>query len=184
MAPKIKNRVDAYVGKVFKVRTDLIQFEDGRQQAFDVIEHPGSVTIIPVDDEGKVWLIRQYRHPAGTSLLEFPAGTLEAEEEPEQCAQRECQEEVGMLPGELLFLGSYYLAPGYSSERTFLYLARDLQAQALKPDDDEAIEVEIYDVEEIYELIASEEIQDAKTLAGLLLALPLLDDSDMDFVEP
>ena len=183
MKPKITNRAEIYRGKVFNVRTDQVQLESGRQTAYDVVDHPGSVTMIPVDDEGLIWLIRQYRHPARISLLEFPAGTLENDEDPEDCAVRECQEEIGMAPGELLFLGSYFLAPGYSNEQTHLYMVRDLQPAPLPADEDEAIEIEKYSVDEIYDLIASDGLQDAKTLAGLLLALPLLDEGDLDFGE-
>lgn len=183
MKPKITNQAQVYQGKVFKVRTDQVQLESGRQTAYDVVEHPGSVTMIPVDDDGLIWLIRQYRHPARTSLLEFPAGTLEGGEDPEDCAVRECQEEIGMEPGELLFLGSYYLAPGYSSEQTHLFLVRDLQPAPLQADEDEVINIEKFSVDEIYDLIASDGLQDAKTLAGLLLALPLLDEGELDFGE-
>ena len=184
MKPKITNQAEIYQGKVFRVRTDQLQFESGQQSAYDVVEHPGSVTIIPVDDEGDVWLIRQYRHPVRGSLLEFPAGTLEGDEDPEACAARECREEIGMEPGELHFLGEFYLARGYSTEKTYLFLARDLQPSPLEPDEEEGLEVERYTVDDIYDLIAGDNIHDAKTLAGLLLALPLLDESDMEYMEP
>ncbi|MFP3853766.1 MAG: NUDIX hydrolase [Anaerolineales bacterium] len=183
MKPKITNQAQIYQGKVFNVRTDQLRFEDGRQVAYDIVEHPGSVTIIPVDDDGLIWLIRQYRHPAGGSLLEFPAGTLEKDEDPEACALRECQEEIGMAPGELDYLGSFYLAPGYSTEETLLYLARDLRPARLEGDDNEIIEAEAFSIDEIYDLIATEQLQDAKTLAGLILALPLLDDDDIEYIE-
>lgn len=183
MKPKITNQAEIYQGKVFRVRTDQLQYEGGQQSAYDIVEHPGSVTIIPVDDEGVVWLIRQYRHPTRSSLLEFPAGTLEDDEDPQDCASRECRQEIGMEPGELLYLGEFYLAPGYSTEKTYLFLARDLQPAPLEPDEDEAIEIERYSIDEIYDLIAGDGIKDAKTLAGLLLALPLLDDGDVEYME-
>lgn len=183
MKPKITNQAEIYRGKVFRVRTDQLQFEGGQQSAYDVVEHPGSVTIIPVDDDGEVWLIRQYRHPVRGSLLEFPAGTLEGDEDPADCADRECREEIGMEPGELLLLGEFYLAPGYSTEKTYLFLARDLQPSHLAADEEEAIEIERYSIDEIYDLIAGDSIKDAKTLAGLLLALPMLDEGDLEYME-
>jgi ADP-ribose pyrophosphatase len=165
-----------FEGKVFRVRRDRVRYLGGAEADFDVVEHPGAVTMVPIDDEGRMWFVRQYRHPVGTSLLEFPAGTLEDKEDPEACARRECREEIGVEPGELLLLGSCYLAPGYSSELNHLFLARDLQASPLAGDEHEDIEIEIFTVDEVYDLIASGGLQDAKTLAALLLALPLVDE--------
>lgn len=167
---------ELFAGAVFRVRRDRIRTSEGQEALLDVVEHPGAVTIVPVDDEGRLWFVRQYRHPAGRTLLEFPAGTLEADEPPEECARRECREEIGMEPGEINLLGSYYLAPGYSSEENHLYLARDLTRAPLQGDEDEAIEVESYSVDEVYDLIAGGTLRDAKTLAGLLLSLPLIDE--------
>lgn len=174
----VETLAEEYVfdGKVFRVRRDRVRYRDGEETHFDVVEHPGAVTMVPVDDQGQIWFVRQYRHPAGASLLEFPAGTLEEGEEPESCARRECREEIGVDPGELHLLGSFYLAPGYSSELNHLFLARDLQEAPLDSDEHEEISVEIYPVDEVYDLIASGALQDGKTLAGLLLALPLVDE--------
>lgn len=167
---------ELFAGPIFRVRRDRIRTPEGEETLLDVVEHPGAVTMIPVDDEGQLWFVRQYRHPAGTTLLEFPAGTLEAGEPPQECARRECREEIGMEPSELDLLGSYYLAPGYSSEQNHLFLARGLTPAPLESDDDEAIEVERYTVDEVYDLIAGGTLRDAKTLAGLLLSLPLIDE--------
>ncbi|HEX9797661.1 MAG TPA: NUDIX hydrolase [Anaerolineales bacterium] len=175
MNPKSGVRSLIYQAPVFKVWRQPVTFDDGLQTSYEYVDHQGSVTIAAVTDENRLWFVRQYRHPAGRQLLEFPAGTLEAGELPEQCARRECQEEIGHRPGEIHALGGYYLAPGYSTERTLLFLARDLQPGQLPGDEDERLEAESYSLEEVYELIADGEIEDAKTLAGLLLVLPLLD---------
>jgi len=178
MSPKAGQRVLIHRAPVFQVWRQPVTFEDGRQTSYEFVDHEGSVTIAAVDDDDRLWFVRQYRHPAGRSLLEFPAGTLEPGEPAEACARRECREEIGRDPGELHPLGGYFLAPGYSTERTHLFLARDLREGRLQADEDERIEAEAYGVEEVFELIANGEIEDAKTLAGLLLVLPLLESGD------
>ncbi len=164
-----------YQGSVFAVRRDRVKFEDGRETSFDVVEHNGSVTLIPTDDQNRLWFVRQYRHPVGATVLEFPAGTLERGEDPMQCARRECREEIGMEPGELVELSSVFLAPGYSSERSYLFLASDLKEAPLPTDLDEDLEIVPIPIDDVYDLIAEGGLRDAKTLCALLLALPLLD---------
>lgn len=167
---------ELFAGPAFGVRRDRIRTEDGQETLRDVVDHPGAVTMVPVDDDGRLWFVRQYRHPTGEVLLEFPAGTLEEGESSQDCALRECREEIGMQPAQLDLLASFYLAPGYSSELNHLYLARGLTRAPLEGDEEETIEVERYTVDEVYDLIASGILRDAKTLAGLLLSLPLIDE--------
>lgn len=164
-----------FQGRVFAVRRDTVRFEDGRETIFDLVEHNGSVTIIPIDEQDRLWFVRQYRHPVGDTVLEFPAGTLQGGEDPVQCARRECREEIGMQPGELLVLSSVFLAPGYSTERSHLFLASDLNEAPLPTDRDEDIETVPIPLEDVYDLIAEGGLQDAKTLCALLLALPIVD---------
>jgi ADP-ribose pyrophosphatase len=136
----------------------------------DVVEHSGAVAIVPIDDEDRVWLVRQYRHPVGKRLLEIPAGTLSSGEPPENCAQRESREEIGMLPGELLYLGSGYMAPGYSTEEIHFYLARKLEPDPLPRDKNEDISLECIHWPRLWEKIERGQIRDVKTIAGLCLA--------------
>jgi ADP-ribose pyrophosphatase len=159
-----------YHGKVFDLRQDELRLPDGKTVTLDIISHRGAVTIIPLDKQGQIWFIRQYRHAAGGDLLELPAGSIEEDEAPEICAHREIREEIGMAARELNGLGGFYLAPGYSTEFLHIYLARDLYDAPLDPDEGEMIEIEKIPIALAYHLAESGQIRDAKTLASLLLA--------------
>jgi ADP-ribose pyrophosphatase len=159
-----------YQGRAFKVNKDEVEMPDGTRGTLDIVQHSDAVTIIPLDDEGRIWLVRQYRHAGGEVLLELPAGTLDEGELPEVCAHREIREEVGMSAGELENLGEFFLAPGYSTEYMYVYLATGLQADPLETDEDEFLEVEQMPVKDLYDQAERGEIQDGKTLAALFLA--------------
>jgi ADP-ribose pyrophosphatase len=138
------------------------------------VRHSGAVAIVPLDGEGKIVLVRQYRHAAGRALLEIPAGTLNKGEDPDQCAIRELQEETGYRPGKLQKIGGIFVAPGYSTEFIHLYLATDLTASRLDKDVDEFIEVQHVPLPEVLNRIRSGEIPDAKTICALFLAKDLI----------
>jgi ADP-ribose pyrophosphatase len=159
-----------YQGKAFDVRREQLLLPDGKTTWFDLVVHPGAVTLIPIDDQGRVLFIRQYRHAVGKELLELPAGTLETDEEPLTCAAREMREETGMSAGKLTKVGEFYLVPGYSTEYMYIYLASDLQPDPLPGDEDEFITVEIFPLDDIPKLVSQGMIQDAKSLAALTLA--------------
>lgn len=169
MARVIKSD-DVFQGKVFSVRIDHIERPAGDPQQVEIVVHHGAVVIIPIDDEGRIWFVRQYRHPAAENLLELPAGTLKAGEDPEACAVRESREEIGMLPGILDHLGGTYVAPGYSTEYIHYFLARKLTPSPLPPDQDEELVVERLSWDEVQAYMSQAMIRDAKTLAGILLA--------------
>ncbi len=156
-------------GKVFNVRIDQIRFPDGRIGRMDILEHAPAVTILPIDADAKVWFIRQYRHSSGEEILELPAGVMEPGELSAEAAQRELREEIGMAAGKLDSLGEFYLAPGYSSEYMHVFLATELYPAALKPDDDEEIEIVKVSAQEALSLGARGMVKDAKSLASLLL---------------
>src|SRR5678815_707341 len=122
-------------GRTFKVRRDHLKTPDGRETKLEIIEHGGSVVIIPVDADGNVLFVRQYRHAAGSDLLELPAGTRDGDEPYEECAAREIREETGMEAGKLEKVGEFYLAPGYSTEFMTVYLATGLKENPLDADD-------------------------------------------------
>jgi ADP-ribose pyrophosphatase len=159
-----------YTGRAFNVRRDDLRTPDGRTVKYDIIEHVGSVIIVPVDAQGQLYFVRQYRHAAEIELLELPAGTLEVGEPPEAAAGRETREEIGMEAGRLVEIGSFYLAPGYSTELMHVFLATDLKYNPLEADADEFISVEKIPVAEALRRAASGEMLDAKSLAALLLA--------------
>jgi ADP-ribose pyrophosphatase len=163
-----------YTGRVFSLRRDRVRMPGGKEARLDIIDHPPAVTLLPVDDQGQILFVRQYRHAAGKELLELPAGVMEAGETPEACAHREIREETGMSAGSLQPIGEFLEVPGYSTEYMYVYLARDLKANPLPGDEDEFISVERYPIARAYHMAHSGEIVDAKTLASLLLAQPYL----------
>jgi len=167
---KVRESRRAFDGKAFNVRVDLLDGPAGTASRVDIVEHPGAIVLIPIDEQDRVWLVRQYRHPAGEELLELPAGTLDPGESAEVCATRESREEIGMAPGELTHLGGTFLAPGYSTEFLHFFLARELIPAPLPPDPGEVLQLEKIPWEKLWDLIANGGIRDAKTIAGLTLA--------------
>lgn len=161
-------------GRAFKIRRDHLKTPDGRETKFEIIEHGGSVIIVPVDEDGNLLFVRQYRHATGKDLLELPAGTRDNDEPFDECAAREIREETGMEAGKLQKIGEFYLAPGYSTEFMVVYLATDLRHNPLEADDDEFLSVEKIPVGEAVQRAERGEIPDAKSLAALLLAKPYL----------
>jgi len=159
-----------FSGRAFTIRRDSLRLPDGHQTRLDIVEHTGSVVLVPVDAEGNLLFVRQYRHAAGLELLELPAGTLEKGEAPEACARREVREETGMAAGSLEHLGEFYLAPGYSTENMHVYLATGLRLDPLEADADEFLIVEKLPLKKALEMAETGRIPDAKTLAALLLA--------------
>lgn len=166
-----------YNGRAFHVRREKVALPDGRHVWFDVVVHRGAVVILPLDDEGNLLFVRQYRHPAGQELLELPAGTLEKDEPPEECAHREIREETGMAANAMIRLGGFYLAPGYSTEYMHVFLARALSPAPLETDADEFLSVERVPLSLAFQMAAQGQIQDAKSLAALFLARPYLESS-------
>ena len=161
-------------GRAFAIRRDTLKTPDGRETKFEIIEHGGSVVLIPVDENGNVLLVRQYRHATQGELLELPAGTLDDDEDPEVCAAREIREETGMAARQLVRLGDFYLAPGYSTEFMVVYLATDLSFSPLEADADEFLSVKKVPVVEAIQMAERGEMPDAKSLAALFLAKPSL----------
>ena len=159
-----------YPGHAFTIRRDTLRLPDGREARLDIVEHVGSVIILPLDTNGQILFVRQYRHATGLDLLELPAGTLDKDEAPEACALREIREETGMAAGRLEPLGEFYLAPGYSTEYMYVYLATDLRYDPLEPDADEFLSVERFPLAEALAMCDRGEIPDAKSLAAFLLA--------------
>lgn len=162
-----------YQGKVVSLRLDTVQLADGTIAKREIVEHRGAVAIVPLLDHQTVLLIRQYRQAVGEALLEIPAGTLEAGEEPDKCARRELEEETGYSARSLRRLFSQYLAPGYSQEVLHVYLAEDLEKGAQSPDADERVELVPTPLHQIEKMILEGSIKDAKTIAGLLMSLRL-----------
>ena len=170
MSVNLVNRETVYRGKIFTLDAVLLQFPDGRRASYDLVKHNPSVTILPVDAEGSVYLVRQFRLGANRDLLELPAGVVENGEEPQTSALRELREEIGMASSEMTLLGQAYLIPGYGDELMYFYLARRLTTAPLDSDPDEFIRVERYTISDLYNLVDRGDINDSKTLAALMLA--------------
>ena len=169
MVFEVVNSTQVYKGKVFNVRQDQVRMPAGKIVSLDIVDHNGAVAVVPVDELGQIWFIRQYRYAAGQELLELPAGVLEEGESPDEAAGREIREEIGMAAGELKRVGGYFLAPGYSTEYLHVFLARQLSPSPLPQDEDELIVVEKIPVEKAYKMAQSGQLSDSKSLAALLL---------------
>ena len=155
-------------GRHFSFHRDEVELPSGHRTQRNVVRHPGAVAIVPVLPDGRVVMVRQYRYAAGKELLEIPAGTLEPDEPPLECARRELIEETGYEAGEMEILLSCYMAPGYSSEVIHLYLAGGLREVGGESEPDEELAVEKLDLGSAQELIKANVIEDAKTIIGIL----------------
>jgi ADP-ribose pyrophosphatase len=162
-------------GRAFKVRRDYLKTPDDRETKLEIVEHSGSVVLFPVDEKGNLLFVRQYRTAVGRELLELPAGTREEDESYEKCAAREIREETGMEAGNLQKIGEFYLVPGYSTELMAAFLATELKENPLQTDEDEFLQLEKIPLKQAMEMAEQGEIQDAKSLAALLLARPHLE---------
>lgn len=163
-----------YEGVIVNVRLDRAELCDGRIVRREVVEHPGGVTVLPVEDDGTCWCVRQYRYPFGRMMLEAPAGKLEIGEDHRVCAERELSEETGLSADELIYLGPVCTSPGFSSEVLHIYLARGLHEGESHPDDGEFLNVEKIHIDKLNELVMSGEIHDGKTIIAVLKAKQLL----------
>jgi ADP-ribose pyrophosphatase len=161
-------------GRAFKIRRDYLRTPDGRETNFEIVEHGGSVIMLPIDESGNLLFVRQYRHAALAELLELPAGTRDGNEAYETCAAREMREETGMAAGTLKKVGEFFLAPGYSTEFMAVFLATDLRPSPLPSDADEFLEVVRVPLREAIRMAEGGQMPDAKSLAALFLARPAL----------
>lgn len=175
MHEKIIHTARIYDGHLVKLDLHKIRLPDGKTGKREIVQHPGAVAIVPLDNENQVILVRQFRLAANAFVLEIPAGTLEPGEQPEACARRELQEEIGHDSANLESLGGIYTAPGYTTEFIHLFMATDLAESPLEGDTDEFIEVVRMPIEEALQRVDANEIVDSKTVVGLLRVARLLD---------
>ncbi len=159
-----------FEGKIVTVRVDAVSLPNGVKVVREVVEHRPAVAIVPFDDNREVILVSQFRYPVGEQLLEVPAGVIEVSETPEQCADRELQEEIGYRAREMRSLGSFWTAPGFSDELMYAFIATGLEPSRLESDEDEDITVVRVPVSRIREMIEAGGIRDSKTIAALLMA--------------
>jgi ADP-ribose pyrophosphatase len=169
-----------YGGRVVDLSIETVRLPDGRTCELEMIRHPGAAAVVPVDGEGRVLLVRQYRHAAGGWLLEVPAGKLDGAEPPEACAARELEEETGFQPGRLLPMGWIWTTPGFTDERIWLFLALDLTETRQNLQRDELLTVERLPLSEAVRQAGSGEIRDSKSICALLRTPRFLPDGRPD----
>jgi ADP-ribose pyrophosphatase len=174
--PQLLKQILFYKGRKFDFEVNRLRLPNKAEGDWECIRHPGGALAVPVTTEGKLVLVRQYRFAIQGRILEFPAGTVEPSEDPLETVQREIQEETGYTAQKWDKLGEFFLAPGYSDEIIYAFLARDLEKLENPPEKeaDEDIETVLLTPEELEKAIIEGELVDAKTISSFLLARPLL----------
>ena len=162
-----------YEGLAVKLKVETVQKSNGHKATREIVEHANCIAAVVLDSQHHVLLVNQYRKAVGKALLEIPAGSIDPGEEPIEAVSRELQEEIGYLPGKIEKLGGFYVAPGYCTEYLHLYVATDLTPSKLQAEDTDGIDVIKVPLAEIPEMIASGDICDAKSIAGLLRVISL-----------
>jgi len=166
--------INGYNGLIINTTLDRVVLQNGEHTLREVVIHPGGVTVIPVDDDGYVYCVRQFRYPMSEHLLETPAGKLEYGEDPMHCAVRELSEETGISASEYIDLGKIYPSPGFCKEILYIYMARGLSFGTSHPDHNEFLDVEKIHIDELARLVMDNEITDAKTVIAILKAKNIL----------
>lgn len=167
---KTLSREDIYLGRIVELHKDKVRLPDGSEAPREIVEHNGGVTVIPVDEAGNVYCVRQYRYAFNEHVLETPAGKLEKGEDPFECAVRELGEETGFTAENYAYLGEMYPSPGYCHEVLHAYLATGLKAGKQHLDAGEFLDVEKYPLDELVEMAMKNELKDAKTIIAVLKA--------------
>src|SRR6266849_3729237 len=181
--PQILDSKEIFHGRVFDVTVDTIREADKTYQR-ETVHHPGSAVIVPVFEDGTLALVRQYRHPAVRYLLEVPAGTLKRGEAPEEGAARELEEELGYTAERLEKLSEFFVSPGFCEEKMWVYLATELTETRQQLEDDEIFEVVRIPFSQALSMITTGEIEDAKTIIGVMLAAPRVGPSMLEAAYP
>ena len=164
-----------YSGIIVNVRMDTAELCDGSKTKREVVEHPGGVTVLPVDENGVCYMVRQFRYPMGRMMLEAPAGKLEKNEEHYDCAVRELSEETGLTADKFVYLGGFCTSPGFSTEVLHIYLALGLHPGKSHPDEGEFLNVEKHALSELTDMVMRNEIDDGKTIIAVLKAAKYLE---------
>ena len=159
-----------FSGKIIGLYYDSVKLPNGKTATREKVTHPGAVGIVPVTDDNKIILVRQYRYPVEDIIIEIPAGKLNKDESPSMCARRELEEEVGAVNGELIHLSTFYTTPGFSNEILYLYLAIRFKKTKNNLDEDEFLEIIEPEAEEAISWIKDGKIKDSKTIIGILMA--------------
>lgn len=174
---------EVYRGKIITVHKDKVSLPGGSSSYREIVEHSGGVAIIPVDENGNVWCVRQYRYAFKEHLLEVPAGKLNEGEDPLDCAKRELSEETGFTADQYTYLGELLPSPGYCKETLYLYLATGLTAGKSHLDEGEFLDVERHTLAELSDMVMRNELTDAKTAMAVLKAQYVLERGELGYVK-
>jgi ADP-ribose pyrophosphatase len=166
----MKNRKPLYKGEIVDLGLESVTLPNRQTMQLEVVRHPGGSAIVALDDKNQVCLLRQYRHAAGGWLWELPAGKIDTPESPQHTAQRELQEEAGLIAKDWQVLGNFLSTPGFCDERIYLYLARNLTSTHSDHHPHEIIEVHWIEFRQAIEWVHNGEIVDGKTMLGLLMS--------------
>lgn len=164
----VVRREEVYRGKVVNLLVDTILLPSGRTAIREVVQHPGGVVAVPVMDDGRLLLLRQYRYPLQKYILEFPAGKLDSRQSPLDTMLRELEEETGYVASEMTYQCSFYTSPGFSDEIIHLFVARGLTKARQRLEEGEHITVQAVTLAECFQKVAAGEIADGKTILGIL----------------
>jgi ADP-ribose pyrophosphatase len=162
------DRKEVFNGKRVRLVIDKLKMPNGKEANWELITHPGAAAVIPVDSDGNIIMVRQYRNAADDYVLEIPAGGVEENEDPSICAKRELEEETGYKSDNIEFLLKFYSSIGITDEMISVYVATDLEESVQNLDEDEYVTIEKYSLDELTSMIYSGEITDGKTISGLL----------------
>ncbi|HLM55719.1 MAG TPA: NUDIX hydrolase [Pyrinomonadaceae bacterium] len=180
--PDVLGSEQVFKGRIFEVAVDTVR-EGEHVYTREVVRHNGGAAAVAYFDDGSVALVRQYRHPTVRYVLELPAGKLEGGERPEECAARELEEELGVRAARLEQLSEFFTTPGFCAEKLWVFLATGLEETAVNYEEDEIIEIVRLPLTRALEMISTREIEDAKTIIGLLLAAQRLGFATGDVAE-
>lgn len=169
-AEKTVSVEDIYQGRVIKVKSQVVEMPNGKKAERDLVMHPGASVVVPLTENGELYMVRQYRKPIEKMSLEVPAGKLDEGEDPLDCAYRELGEETGLKAEKMEFLMEVHSTPGFCNEKLNLYLATGLKEGEAHSDEDEFLSCERIPVRQLVDMIISGEVTDAKTIIGILVA--------------
>ena len=168
-----------YEGAIINLRRDEVTVQNGTSMR-EIIEHNGGAVLAAVTGEGKLVMVRQYHKPAGRVMLEVPAGKIDPGESAEAAAKRELKEETGYTAGKIKFLMQFYPSVGYSEEILYLYLCTDLTPGETNFDENEAIDIEEYEISRLHRMVMDGDIQDAKTIIAIMAVKNLLEEGKLE----
>lgn len=159
-----------YEGKILSVRIDTVELPDKKYSKREIVEHPGAVAIVPITEDKEIYLVKQFRKATETELLEIPAGKLEINEQPVECAIRELKEETGLNVENMECIIDYYSSPGFTNEKIHIFMASGVTIGEAEPEEDEYIDVVKVKIDEAMNMINDGIIKDGKTIIGIFMA--------------